>query len=84
MTTSRTMMRKEKSGKETLKRKRKLDVVTYEIIDDDIIFKSGTFLNRSVRELYKLGPIERDYIVQHLWFTNDDAVIKIINSMCAK
>jgi hypothetical protein len=84
MTTSRTMQRKEKAGKETVKRKRKLDTVAYEVVDDDIIFKGGMYLNRSVRELYKVGPIERDYIIQHLWFTNDEAVVKIINSMCAK
>lgn len=84
MTTSRTQIRKEKAGKETVKRQRKIEQVNYEIIDDDIILKSGPYLNRSVRELYKVGAIERDYVIQHLWFTNDADVVKIINSLCAK
>lgn len=84
MTTARTQIRKEKAGKETVKRQRKIEQVNYEIIDDDIILKSGPYLNRSVRELYKVGAIERDYIIQHLWFTNDADVVKIINSLCAK
>lgn len=84
MTTSRTMARKEKAGKETVKRQRKIEQVNYEIIDDDIIFKSGPYLNKSVRELFKISPLERDYIIQHLWFTNDADVVKIINSLCAR
>lgn len=84
MTTARTQIRKEKAGKETVKRQRKIEQVNYEILDDDIILKSGPYLNRSVRELYKVGAIERDYIIQHLWFTNDADVVKIINSLCAK
>lgn len=84
MTTSRTQIRKEKAGKETVKRQRKIEQVNYEIIDDDIILKSGPYLNRSVRELYKVGAIERDYVIQHLWFTNDADVVKIINSLCAR
>jgi hypothetical protein len=83
-TQQHTMVRKEKAGKETVKKQRKIEQVTFEIIDDDIILKSGPYLNRSVREMYKVGAIERDYVVQHLWFTNDEAVVKIINSMCAR
>jgi hypothetical protein len=83
-TQQHTMVRKEKAGKETVKKQRKIEQVTFEIIDDDIILKSGSYLNRSVREMYKVGAIERDYVVSHLWFTNDEAVVKIINSMCAR
>lgn len=76
------MVRREKAGEKAKKRQKKLDQISYEVKDGDIHILSGTYLGRTVRELWQSGPIERDYIVQRLWFTNDRAVVEVINSLC--
>lgn len=84
MTKASTMVRKEKAGKAVVKRQKKLDNVAYEVRDNDVWLLSGPYIGKSVRELFVLGPLERDYLVNHLWFTNDLEVVKVIHSLCAK
>lgn len=57
--------------------------VGYEVVEesDDVIFLDGPYRGRTVRELFPLGPNERDYIVRELWFLNDERVNSIISSM---
>lgn len=61
----------------------KVRAVKYELIEesDDVIFLEGPYRGRTVRELFPLGPNERDYIVKELWFQNDIRVNQIIASM---
>lgn len=75
------MLRKEKAGYKTDRMIRKHNPVRYEIEEDDIIILSGPYTGRKVRELWPLGPVERDYIVKKLWSTGDEKIVKIINSM---
>jgi hypothetical protein len=77
------MVRREQAGQEAKKKKKKIDQISYEVKDDDIIILSGQYQGHSVRDLWNVGPLERDYIVNRLWFTNDPEVVKIIHSICA-
>lgn len=77
------LIKREKAGQETKKRQRKLDQISYEVQGDDVVILSGPYQGRSVNEMWDIGPIERDYIVNHLWFTNDASVVSIINKLCA-
>jgi ABC-type iron transport system FetAB ATPase subunit len=76
------MVRREQAGQEVKKQRKKLDQISYEVKDGDIIVLSGPYLGKSVKDMWSVGPIERDYIVKHLWFTNDFEVVKIINHLC--
>ena len=79
-----TFLRKESASNGIAKKQRKIDKVSYEVRDDDVFLLSGQYLGRSIRELFSAGPLERDYVVTHLWFTNDQSVVNVINSLCAK
>lgn len=73
--------RREEAAKK--KKAVKVRAVRYEIVEetDDVIFLDGPYRGRTIRELFPLGPNERDYIVKELWFQNDDRVNQIIASM---
>ena len=77
------MLRKEKAGEKAASTTRKFDFIKYEVLEDgsDITILSGLYINRSVRELWSIGPAERDYIVEKLWSTGDEKVVQFINSL---
>lgn len=77
------MVRKEKAGKEALKTKRKLDLVEFRIEDEDILLLSGPYSGKTVKQLWPLGPTERDYVVQKIWFSGDEEAVRIVNGLCA-
>ena len=73
--------RREEAAEKARRKVRKLDLVEYAVEGDDIVFLSGPYRGRKVKEMFLAGIAERDYIMQHLWFRNDDNVTQIINSM---
>jgi len=79
-----SMLRKEQAGKEALKVQRKSKVVEYKIENDDILILSGPYIGQTVRNLFLVGPTERDYIVNKIWFSNDPKVVEIINSLACR
>jgi hypothetical protein len=58
--------------------------VEYLIQNGDIIIQNGKFAGRCVRELFGIGPEERDYVIKNLWMTNDQQVMNIINELVCK
>ena len=80
----KTMLRREEAGKKTLKAQRQTNSVEYKIENDDIIILSGQYTGKTVRELFVIGPTERDYIIKNIWFSGDADVIRIINSLVCR
>ncbi len=77
------MLRKEKAGKKAATVQRKVDLVKFELTEDgeDILIVSGPYANKTLRSLWVAGPSERDYVVEKLWSTGDEKVIKVITSL---
>ena len=75
------LLRREEAAEKARRKVRKLDLVEYAVEGDDVVFLTGPYKGKGVRGLFFLGPRERDYIMQHLWFRNDEEVLRIINSM---
>ncbi len=55
--------------------------VKYRIENGDIYILSGPYLGKSVKELWPIGPVERDYIVRNIWFSGDAEVAAIIRGL---
>lgn len=77
------MLRKEKAGKEAQKTTRRLELVEFRVEDDDITLLSGPYSGKTVKQLWPLGPTERDYIVQKIWFSGDEEAVRVVNGLCA-
>lgn len=84
MRQNKSQYRRESAAEKARKVQAKLDLVKYEIVDDDIKFLSGTYYGRTVKELWYLGSDERDYIISHLWNLHDEQVMSIIRSLTCK
>lgn len=78
---SKSQARRENAYDAAQRKKRLLHLVEYVVEEDDIIILSGVFTGRSVRELFSVGPNERDYIVKNLWYRNDEQVRKILREL---
>ena len=77
------MVRKEQAAQQAAVVKKKLELVEFCIENDDVLLLSGNYSGQTVRQLWPLGPVERDYIVQKIWFTNNPDAVRIINELCA-
>lgn len=84
MVSQESMLRKEQAGKEATKAQNKSKIIDYKIENDDILILSGPYTGQTVRNLFPIGPIERDYIVNKIWFSNDSKVVEIINSLVCR
>lgn len=71
-----SMLRREKAA-EKAKRKR-VQVVKYQVDNGDIVFLEGPYGGKYASQLFQMGPAERDYVVNNLWFTNDARVMEIL------
>lgn len=81
---NKSQFRREEAAEKTKRAQASLDLVKYEIIDDDVRFLSGHYYGETVRNLWPKGPDERDYIISHLWNLHDEAVMSIIRSLVCK
>ena len=79
-----TQLRRAKASAKAVKAQQGLERVSYRVEADDILILNGPYRNRRVRELFASGSVERDYVVRHLWFTGDQEVVRIINSMVCR
>jgi len=79
---SGVIKKREDAAKKAQKVKKTLSYVEYDIVDDDIILRTGQYRNQSVRYLWTVGANERDYIITNIWFRNDPEVSRIINELC--
>jgi len=79
-----SMLRREKAGEKAKKVQKKLELIEYRVEGDDILILSGQHKGKTVRSLWPLGPVERDYITKHLWLRNDEKLNLILNSLCCK
>jgi len=79
---SGVIKRREEAGHKSKKAKKTLAYVEYDIVDNDIILRTGQYRNRGVRELWFSGANERDYIITNIWFRHDPAANRIINELC--
>ncbi len=78
------MARREKAGEAAKRQQKQLNLVGYQVENDDIVLTNGPYGGRRVRELFAQGPIERDYVIKNLWFRGDEKVVQIINSLVCK
>jgi hypothetical protein len=74
----------EKAGEKARKVQKKLDLVKYIIDDNGILLTSGPYTGQYVIDVWKLGPVERDYVIKNLWFRNDEQVNQILHTLCCK
>jgi hypothetical protein len=79
-----SMLRREKAGEKAKKAQKKLELIEYRVEGGDILILSGQHKGKTVRSLWPLGPVERDYITRHLWLRHDSQVNEILNSLCCR
>jgi len=84
MTNPNVQARREEAGEKARRVRRELATIEFRVEGDDILIQSGPYVEDYVRELWTRGPVERDYIVKHIWFRNDERVNQILNSLCCK
>lgn len=84
MTNPNVQARREEAGEKARRVRRKLDMVEFRVEGEDILIMSGQYIDKYVRDLWSQGPTERDYIVRHIWFRNDERVNQILNSLCCR
>lgn len=79
-----SMIRREKSAEKAKRAQKKLEVVEYRVEGDDILILSGKHAGDKVSSIWSKGPLERDYIVKHLWMRQDPKVNQILNRLCCR
>ncbi len=52
--------------------------VRYEILEDDIKINSGIYMGRTVKELWDMGKVERDWVIKKIWNTGDKDAQRVI------
>jgi hypothetical protein len=54
--------------------------ISFEIMgqDEDILIKDGPYRDKFVSQMFLAGAKERDYVVQHIWFSNDERAMSVI------
>lgn len=74
------MSKREVSEKDTKPRKKSIPV-KYRVEDGDIYIMSGPYVGSSVKKLWVMSSVERDYIVKNIWFSGDADVAAIIRGL---
>lgn len=77
-----SMARRDKAEKKA--KRVKLDTVKYQVDNGDIVFLEGPYGGKYASQLFVAGTKERDYVITHLWFTNDDQVMDIMRKWMCK
>jgi len=60
----------------------RLKLVEYRVEGDDVLILSGPYNGQTLKQLWAVGPNERDYIVKNLAMRNDTQVMEVIRSLC--
>lgn len=81
MKSQKVLLRKEKVSQKVKIQQSKINNVNYEVRGDDIFILSGPYIRNSVVEMFNMGPNERDYVIDNLWFTGDPEVEEIIKKL---
>lgn len=77
-----SMARRDKAEKKA--KYYKTDAVKYQIDNGDIVFLEGPYGGKYASQLFNAGVKERDYVVTHLWNTNNTEVMSIIRNWVCK
>lgn len=77
-----SMARRDKAEKKA--RRARPNTVKYQVDNGDIVFLEGAYGGKYASQLFTAGPKERDYVITHLWFTNDEKVMEIIRKWTCK
>ena len=75
MTGPAGQMRKEQAAQ---KRKKSLQHAKFQIQGSDIAFLDGKYTGQWASQIFAMGPEGRDYVVRHIWFSNDSEAMDII------
>lgn len=78
------MVRREKAADKAKRKARKVEKVEYRIEGDDLMILTGRFAGTYISELFARGPVERDFVIKHVWFDHDDEAMAIIRSLLCK
>jgi len=60
----------------------RLKLVEYRVEAGDVLIFSGPYNGQTLKQLWAVGPNERDYVVKNLAMRNDVKVMAIIRSLC--
>lgn len=79
-----SMVRREKAADKAKRKAQKVEKVEYRVEGGDLLILSGKFAGSYVSELFARGPVERDYVIKHVWFDHDEEAMAIIRSLLCK
>jgi hypothetical protein len=60
------------------KRKKSMQLAGFQVEGDDIVFTDGRYSGHRASVLFESGPEGRDFIVRHVWFSNNEDAMRII------
>jgi len=73
--------RKDEASKKIEKKKRKLELCDFVVEDDDIKFLNGPYIGKTVREIWEIDKVARDWVINKVWVPGDASVREVIKSL---
>jgi hypothetical protein len=76
-----SMARRDKAEKKA--KRVRANSIKYQVDNGDIVFLEGPYGGKYASQVFQMGVKERDYVINNLWFTNDEKVMDILRKwMC--